>query len=335
MNFGKINKIILFGGGRILLNFGVILDKYELESIVITSNRHAKEIIDNNNTFEELLTRNQRRFIITADINESRVINEITPETLGISSSAAWLFKAEFIDLFGGKLLNGHASRLPHDRGAGGFSWRIMRNEPLGAVLLHKIDPGVDTGEIVKYEEYVFPADCRKPVDYQEYTLQMYLEFLEEFIKEVLAGEVFSLIPQQESFSIYFPRLHTDVHGFIDWSWTAEEIESFICAFDTPYKGASTFIEGTRVRLKDCHLTKSDGTFHPFQFGIIYRIAEYGLFVAAKGGSLIMGSVENEEGKSILEKMRLGGRFYTPVDHIEKAKTFRAVYTPDGLLKKH
>jgi len=33
--------------------------------------------------------------------------------------------------------------------------------------------------------------------------------------------------------------------------------------------------------------------------------------------------------------MRLSGRFYTPVGHIEKAKTFRAVYTPDGLLKKN
>lgn len=335
MNFGKINKIMLFGGGQIIARFASILDKYELESLIITSNRHAQEIIDESSTFEELLTGNNRRFIITRDINESRVINEITGETLGISSGAAWLFNVDFINLFEGRLLNAHGSRLPHDRGAGGFSWRIMRRESLGAALLHKIDPFVDTGEIVKYEEYVFPAACRKPIDYQKYNLQMYLEFLEEFIKGVLAGEDFSLIPQQESFSIYFPRLNTDAHGFIDWSWTAEEIESFICAFDSPYKGASTFIDGTRVHLRDCQLTKSDGTFHPFQFGIIYRVTEYGLFVAAKGGSLIIGSVEDEEGESILEKMRLSGRFYTPVDHIEKAKTFRAFYTPDGLLKKN
>lgn len=335
MNFGKINKIMLFGGGQIIARLTSILDKYEVESLIITSNRHAQEIVYNSRTFEEILKENNRHFIITPDINEPRVINEITGETLGISSGAAWLFSAEFINLFEGRLLNAHGSRLPQDRGAGGFSWRIMRGESLGATLLHKIDPGVDTGEIVKYEEYVFPAACRKPIDYQKYNVQMYLEFLEEFIKGVLAGEDFSLIPQQESFSIYFPRLHTDVHGFIDWNWTAEEIESFICAFDSPYKGASTFMDDTRVRLRECQLTKSDGTFHPFQFGIIYRIAEYGLFVAAKGGSLIIGSVENEDGKSILEKMRLGSRFYTPVDHIEKARTFRAFYTPDGLLKKN
>ena len=335
MNFGKINKIILFGGGQIIVRFASILDKYELESLIITSNRHAKEITGGTSTFEELLRKDNRRFIITSDINESKVITEITNETLGISSGAAWLFNAEFINLFEGRLLNAHGSRLPHDRGAGGFSWRIMRRESLGAILLHKIDPGVDTGEIIKYEEYVFPGACRKPIDYQRYNVQKYIEFLEEFIKEILSGKDFNLIPQQESFSIYFPRLSTDAHGFIDWSWTAEEIESFVCAFDSPYKGASTFIDGTRVRLKDCQLTKSDGTFHPFQFGIIYRITEYGLFVAAKGGSLIIGRVENEEGKSILERMRLGDRFYTPVDNIEKAKTFRAVYTPEGLLKKN
>jgi methionyl-tRNA formyltransferase len=335
MNFGKINKIMLFGGGQIIARFASILDKYELESLIITSNRHAQEIIDESSTFEELLTENNRRFIITPDINESRVINEITGETLGISSGAAWLFNAEFINLFEGRLLNAHGSRLPHDRGAGGFSWRIMRRESLGAILLHKIDPGVDTGEIVKYEEYVFPVACRKPIDYQKYNVQRYIEFLEEFIKEILAGKDFNLTPQQESFSIYFPRLSTDVHGFIDWNWTAEEIESFICAFDSPYKGASTFLNGRRVRLKDCHLTKSDGTFHPFQYGMIYRITDYGLLVAARGGSLIIENIENEEGKSLLKGIRLGDRFHTPIEYIEKAKVFRAVYTPQGLLKKH
>jgi hypothetical protein len=46
MNFGKINKIMLFGGGQIIARFASILDKYELESLIITSNRHAQEIID-------------------------------------------------------------------------------------------------------------------------------------------------------------------------------------------------------------------------------------------------------------------------------------------------
>ncbi|MFC1821071.1 hypothetical protein ACFL9T_00050 [Thermodesulfobacteriota bacterium] len=333
MNFGIPNKVILFGGGKLLSLFLFILDKHGLESLFVTSKRHAKEIVDGDLTLEEFLIKNKKKFIITNNINDKRIISEITDKTLGISSGAAWIFKPEFIDRFKGRLLNSHGSRLPQDRGAGDFSWRIMRREPICAVLLHKIDSGIDTGDIIKYEEYIFPS-CRKPIDYQEYSRKKYLLFLDEFINEILEGKNFNCIKQQDSFSTYFPRLNTDTHGFINWDWTVEEIESFICAFDEPYKGASTFINDKRIWLKECYLTESDGMFHPFQSGIIYRITDYGLFVAARGGSIVIKKVEDEKGNSMLEEIELGSRFHTPVEYLEKAKMFRAVYTPDGLLNE-
>ena len=45
------------------------------------------------------------------------------------------------------------------------------------------------------------------------------------------------------------PRLDTQIHGFIDWNWTAKHIVDFINAFGSPYQGATTFIK-KKVLLK-------------------------------------------------------------------------------------
>ena len=50
--------------------------------------------------------------------------------------------------------------RLPIDAGGGGFSWRIMRNDRLGNCLVHLVDEGIDTGPILKNNEFIFSNDC-------------------------------------------------------------------------------------------------------------------------------------------------------------------------------
>ena len=67
---------------------------------------------------------------------------------------------------------------------------------------------------------------------------------------------------------MYWPRLNTDAHGYINWSNDVEDIEKFICAFDDPYKGAITYFNDNKIRVKKVFLMKTDGIFHPFQNGI-------------------------------------------------------------------
>ena len=49
------------------------------------------------------------------------------------------------------------------------------------------------------------------------------------------------------------------------------DVERFICAFDEPYVGASTNLNGDIVRIKSVCLSQQDGFFHHFQSGLIYR----------------------------------------------------------------
>ena len=282
--------------------------------------------------FIEFLQNEHIDYIISKDISQdSIVINKINDNTIGISFGAAWIFRKNFIDRFHGRLLNCHGARLPQNRGAGGFSWRILRDDRIGVTLIHQIDPGVDTGDIILFEEYIYPHSCRYPIDYQRYSIQEYQKLLNIFFDLVKDGKSFKCIAQQEYFSSYWPRLATDIHGYIDWGWALKDIESFACAFDDPYNGASTFLNGKKVRLKNCYSSFSDGTFHPFQKGFIYRISGDTIFVAAGQGTLLVKSVLDENGVDIKHNLRIGERLYTPVKYLEEAKQFKAIYTPEGL----
>ncbi|MFH2021082.1 MAG: hypothetical protein ABIJ34_06705 [archaeon] len=334
MKFGNIKKIIFFGGGQLLFELALKLRYKGMQFDIITSQRHAAELITYKGKtipFEKLLSTNTLPFHVSDDINtDKKVLSIIDDSVLGISLGAAWIFKEKFIDIFKGRLLNLHGRRLPQDRGGGGFSWQIMRDNRLGSALIHQIDSGIDTGKIVKFRDFIYPKSCRKPTEYQDYMNARYHELFDEFIDEIKNNADFATIDQQESQSIYWPRLSTDINGAINWSWKLEHLEQFICAFDDPYKGAFTFMNNLMVRLKDVRIESSEGCFHPFQTGLVYRKYDGLLFVATAEGSLVIKSITDENSKDIMDKVRVGDRFYTPQKYLEDAMTSRVIYTPKG-----
>jgi len=335
MNFGKINNYILFGGGQLLVFSIQLLKRKSVSSFVVTSKRHSEEMIMadyREMSLLEFLRRNRMGYIISQEISiDRKVIEKITKNTLGVSFGATWIFKRDFISLFDGRLVNLHGTRLPQDRGGGGFSWRILRGDRFGISLIHQISLGIDTGDIIFSEEYIYPSNCRLPIDYQRYSIEKYQDLLLRFYSLIAKGKPFTSVSQQECFSSYWPRLHTKTNAYIDWSWPLEEIERFICAFDDPYAGAATFINGKIVRLKKCYVAYDNGVFHPFQRGLVYRITESEIFVAAGQGTLIITSLLNNDGRDIKQDICLGERFFTPERFLEMAKEYRAIYTPEGL----
>lgn len=335
MNFGDIKMYILFGGGQLLYNIATKLKHNAVSVLVVTSERHATDKISiggSEKQFIEILKENNIDHILSNDVStDTNVTHRIIDNTIGISFGAPWIFKQEFINLFKGRLLNCHGARLPQERGAGGFSWRILRGEKIGVSLIHQIDTGVDTGNILLFNEYVYPEQCRYPIDYQNYSLVKYEELFITFFDMINNQKNFECLAQQEYLSSYWPRLATDIHGFIDWNWSLTDIVRFICAFDDPYSGASTFLNNKKVRLKKCFSSNTDGTFHPFQKGLVYRLTADTAFVATEQGTLLINKVLEENEKDILHEVKVGDRFFTPIQHLENANQYRAFYTATGL----
>jgi len=209
-----------------------------------------------------------------------------------------------------------------------------MRGDHIGVSLLHQVEPGLDTGDIVFYQEYDFPLSCRNPLDYMNYAYEHYLESMKEFLSLIEQNHEFQTITQMENSSTYWPRLCTEINGFIDWSWDDRDIERFILAFDSPYAGASTFISGRIVRIKNVRIDDTEGPFHSFQKGMVFRKDDLGCHVACKNASLIVESVLDEKGNEITSEIHVGDRFFTPVKYLEQAMEYRPVYTPLGLKKQ-
>ena len=86
-----------------------------------------------------------------------------------------------------------------------------------------------------------------------------------------------------------------------------------------------------RARLKGRFADLSDEVFHPFQKGLLYRKSAGLVFVATEDETLAIDTIIDEDDQDFSREMQVGGRFYTPGSVLEKARQFRATYTPTGL----
>jgi methionyl-tRNA formyltransferase len=330
MRFGTITRVLLLGGGATCIAFARIAHDRGFDVRVATSERHAAEDYEGD-TFACKIREIGIEPFIAKTLKDPAVHSLITDQTLGISFGAAWIFTSDLIKLFNGRLVNVHAAQLPRDRGAGGFSWRILRGDRSGSLCLHLVETGIDTGPILKKENFEYPITCRTPGDFSRYTLQRNLPFLDDFLGHVFAEAEFPLAIQDESASTYYPRLNTENNGWIDWSWDVSQIERFICAFDEPYSGASTLFREQPIRLRGCAESRDREDFHPFMSGLVYRKERKALYVAAKGGGLIVSIVEDLCGRDLVSNIPIGTRFHTPRPTLDSALTFHAVYTPNRI----
>jgi methionyl-tRNA formyltransferase len=340
---GPFDRILLLGGGHLLLRLAIWAKDAGHNVRVITAPRHANEVA--NDAGDSLIDALNRANIDTVivdkiDSEEAKIAVGNTEQTFALSFGAAWIFKKNTIDnIFGGKLLNLHGTRLPQNRGGGGFTWQILMGNRLGFCMLHVVDEGVDTGDIVAHEEFIYPASCRTPLEYAAYYQEKNYKFILALLNSTWGTQkTFSPLVQPEYLSTYWPRVHTPTHGWIDWGWSAAEIEKFICAFDDPYSGAQTLWCGKLVRLKKAIANYQDGYFHPAQAGLVYRTNQKWLCIACKDGAIIVEELLDEENKGIIESVKTGEAFVTPADYLQQLAN-RPVYsannsTPTFLQRK-
>jgi len=332
MKFGHITKILLIGGGNLLLPLGEWCRTEGIEFAVYTSPRHAEEIQgEDSDSLREALEKNGIDVHVRDNINDdSELSNLVSQNTLGLAVGPAWIFHQPVLDLFQGRIVNFHSIPLPRYRGGAHFTWQILQRDRTGGLNIQLIERKLDAGAVIMRESYSVPDGARKPIDYFTALDEHALPFLQQFVDRVLAEDEFAETQLQEEFSLYMPRLNTVEQAFIDWSWSGDEILRFVDAFDNPYPGAATLLNGEIVRLKTCELDPSDGVFHSFQSGLIVRKSNHRIYVATSQGTLIVSSLTNESGDDQIQGARVGDRLHTPTDAMDAAMTFQAKYDAHG-----
>lgn len=338
LRLGPYKRFLLLGGGPLVLELARWAKGRGLAATVLTSPRHAAEpSAEKGPSFADAASKAGLDCRVLEKIDDKRAREAIgdMEGTFALSHSAPWIFKKEVIEgVFEDRLFNIHGTRLPQNRGGGGFSWQILMGNRLGFCVMHRIDPGVDTGEIVAMREFIYPPAARTPADFLAHHRQENFRFLTELLGPTKDGAVeLKTVSQPEHLSTYFPRINSVEQGWIDWSLPADALDRFVCAFDDPFCGAQTYWNETRVFLKKSLVDRNDPSFHPFQAGIVYRNNGRWLCVAADGGSLLVQEVVDEQGQSVLPKIQVGDRLFTPQRKLA-AKRNRPIYTAVGLKKR-
>jgi methionyl-tRNA formyltransferase len=241
---------------------------------------------------------------------------------IGLSFGAPWIFTHEWLAPWDGFIFNVHGRPLPRHRGAGGASWLIMMQEREGMAAIHELTAGIDEGPIVASERFTYPPQAVLPLHFDEEDCRRTEALLRLWLPQAFSGKV-ERRSQGEDEATYWPRLSTKVHGWIDWSWTAQEIASFCRAFDQPYEGAKTFVRGAEIALRNAEIVDLR-PHHPFQAGLIFRVQDGSADVAARNGSLRFTPAR---------RVRLGDRFITPAAVLEQALASRISYLPSGAIK--
>ena len=302
IKFEKIENFILFGGGQIVLEMCIFLKKNKKNIIVITSKEQSEnKIYFNQYSFKNYLVKNKIKFKILSNLKKTNQWTHlIKKNSIAISNSCRWIFKHKEINLFKNKLINIHGANLPLFRGAGGLSWNMMTNYYNSGITIHLIDKNIDKGMFILKKSFTFPLKIRNSLlEMQKYSINFQKKQVINFLSKLIKNKVFKLnIIKDSPNSCYWPRISTEKHAWINWSWNANQISDFINSCSTPYIGAATTINKKVIRFKKAKPAKSKINFHPYQYGLIYKKIKNEIYVASKKGGVIIdiSNIKNKKG---------------------------------------
>jgi methionyl-tRNA formyltransferase len=328
-------SLVLIGGGDTMIHAARSALARHLRVTVILAPRHADERLPLGG---EVTLRAFQGLgvpvLVFEDINaEPLAANDWTgSEALALCFGPAWIFSDGVLAAFGAGMINYNPIPVPRYLGGAHYSWQILNGDREGGAVLQLITRELDRGPILRARYFRIPDEARTPADYFAAYHAHGCELLDATLDDIVAGRPFEqkAFAEVDAHRLYLPRLHTLHNAFIDWQWSGREIERFCCAFDEPYMGAATFVQGVEVRLSDVRL-ESGAEFHPFVSGLIIRRRGGHSWAATRDGLLRIGAVRTVRGEDAGALLREGRRLATPPQKLYEAKTYRPKLSGKGI----
>jgi methionyl-tRNA formyltransferase len=157
--------------------------------------------------------------------------------------------------------LNIHASLLPRYRGAAPIQWAIINGERHTGVTIMQIDEGMDSGNIVAFEQ-VDVLDDDDTVSMGDMLSCLGADLLIRALDQIEKDGKVTSVPQDHTKATMAPLL-TKADGLVDWSLTNEEI---ICRIQglQPWPTAFSYLHGRVVKfLRADPFEDPDGLMFP------------------------------------------------------------------------
>jgi len=333
------NKILIIGGNRIneknpLNTIFNVLKKQNLNFEFITSSIHLNKPYRKKSKFKDYLKSKSIKYKLINSYGQLYFYLEKISKKFNIIillSHSTFIFKNDIIKLVKKRIFNYHLGSLPEQRGGAPGSWQTLMSKKSTKMTIHKVTDKIDRGNIVLTKLININKDQTLKKFYSNVRIFEY-NFFKNFFKKLNKKKIEK--KQNEKKSIYMPRLSTKAHGYINWSWSGEEIYNFIRSFDFPFGGARTYLNGKEVIIGKVKLIKKRFKFHPFQSGIIFRKEKDFYLIACKGYSIKTNYIKNSKGKIVKDRL-LGKRLYTPYSVLDKSMTSVSIQSPSkDLIQK-
>jgi methionyl-tRNA formyltransferase len=292
MNKNHIKNIAIIGRTNTLYQTTKILKENNFKiKIIITSTPADYDKITAND-FKKLAKKMGADYIFTKNINENKIQDKIKKANadLGISINNTLLISKEVLSKFKFGILNLHAGDLPKYRGNATANWAILNGEKKIVLTIHKMDEGLDSGDIVIQNNFRI-NDQTTITDFYEYLENIGPNLFLKAIKFLESKKKLKKQTKNQSLVLRtFPRQEKD--GLIDWSKSAIDIARLIRASGSPFNGAYTY-----YNLEKLYILKAKPEIPKFKFlsevGQVTERRKTGeICIACKDGFLIISKIK-------------------------------------------
>lgn len=206
-----------------------------------------------------LLTRVRKEFGNAHDLNilaeEHKIpiidgLDKLPPCDIIYSVQYHEILKEADINKASQAAINLHMAPLPEYRGSNQFSYAIIEGKTEFGTTIHKIDTGIDHGDILFQERFPIPEKCWVN-DLYKLTYDASVKLFRQTLSHVING-IYTPVPQESLVPKYGTSLHyrSGINKLkqIELSWDKEKTERYIRAtympgFEPPY----CIIDGQKI----------------------------------------------------------------------------------------
>ena len=240
-------------------------------------------------------------------------LKELGPDLIVVAAYGQILPPA-ILDLPRFGCLNVHTSLLPKYRGAAPIQWAILNDEAETGVTIMKMDPGLDTGDILS--QTVTPISSADNAEtLHDRLAALGAELLVETIPGYLGGAILPR-PQPKEGATYARKISKQ-DGHLDWAEPPRALWNRVRAF-IPWPGAFAYLPskppGKPRLLKIWEAVATE--WIPGNPGQILAADKQGIVVSCAGGALRILQLQPEGGRRLTAQEFLAGHPLALGEHL-------------------
>ncbi|MCM3874390.1 MAG: methionyl-tRNA formyltransferase [Pyrinomonadaceae bacterium] len=234
-------RIVIFGDGLWAANSLLPLahSGHEIAAVVL---RH----IPSDSSLEQAARNLNVRILQPANVNAPAFVEEIKSMTadLGISISCNQILRQPLLTSTRRGFINFHAGKLPNYRGRNVINWALINGESEIGLTAHKVDTGIDTGDIVL--QRTLPINWNDTYgDLLQRIVEHFPALVNDAVSSIENGNLVTQ-PQRHHRGTYFCG-RADGDEWLDWSDSSLNLFNKVRAISRPGPGARTLLGDKEV----------------------------------------------------------------------------------------